>query len=347
MTDEITARKRQQLHLAGHDTRADRGRAHFERVRLSHRALPEVDLDQVDTGVRVLGKDLSFPLMLTGITGGADDELQAVNQRLAEAAQRTGVALGLGSQRVMLQNPAAAASFRLREHAPDVLLCANLGAIQLNHGMGARECQAVIDAAGADALCLHVNPLQEAVQLGGNTAFADLARRLGEVVPELSRPVILKEVGCGISPADAKLAMAAGIRCLDVAGAGGTSFSRIEAARNHDAAQAADAHLGAAFEDWGIPTPDALLRLRPWCRDLTLFASGGIRNGIDMAKAIVLGARVCGVAGPLVQPAMSSTGAVVDVIERLRREFTTAMFLLGAATVDDLHANDSLLLETS
>lgn len=342
MTDRVTRRKLEHLAVLRRDPETDRGRQHFERVRLVHRALPELDRAAVDPAVTIMGRRLSFPLLIAAMTGGDAAALARINRNLARAAQATGVGLAVGSQRAMFASPAARRSFALRPLAPDCLLLANLGAVQLNCGFGLAECQAAVDVLQADGLCLHLNPLQEAIQAGGDVNFAGLARRLGVVARGLSCPVVLKEVGCGLAPADVALAYAQGIRYFDVAGAGGTSWSRLEQQRAGGRARGDE--LGFRFQDWGLPTPTALRLLRPWRRKATLFASGGLRSGIDLAKALVLGARLGGIAGPLLEPARESAAAVAAAIERLRREFVTAMFLLGARTVADLWANDALLL---
>jgi isopentenyl-diphosphate delta-isomerase len=219
------------------------------------------------------------------------------------------------------------------------VLLANLGAVQLNLGMGLAECREAVDVLGADALCLHLNPLQEAVQPEGDTRFRGLAARIAAVAAGLPVPVIAKEVGCGLSPADAQRLLDAGVRYVDVAGRGGTSWSRIEHHR-----QRADS-LGLAFQDWGVPTPVALRRLRALRDRLVLIASGGIRDGLDMVKSMVLGASLCGVAAPFLAPARESAEAVIAVIARLRREFVTAMFLLGVRDVAGLVGNESLLVD--
>jgi isopentenyl-diphosphate delta-isomerase len=339
--DPTNVRKIEHLDIVGRDREVDRRGGHFDRVHLTHRALPEIDLADVDPATTFLGKRLSFPLLISCMTGGDHDVIRTINRNLAIAAQASGVAMGVGSQRVMFTTPAARASFALREHAPDAVLLGNLGAVQLNLGMGLRECREAVDVLRADALCLHLNPLQEAVQPEGDTRFGGLAHRIGEVARALGVPVIVKEVGAGLSPADAALVAEAGVRYVDVAGSGGTSWSRIEHHR-----QPADG-LGLAFQDWGVPTPIALRRLRPLRDRLVLIASGGIRNGIDMVKSMVLGASLCGLAAPFLAPARESADAVIGVIQRLRREFVTAMFLLGVRDVAALVGNDALLLEES
>ncbi|HKL21052.1 MAG TPA: type 2 isopentenyl-diphosphate Delta-isomerase, partial [Tichowtungia sp.] len=251
-------------------------------------------------------------------------------------AEAERVAMGVGSQRIMFNDPEAAASFDLRDAAPTAPLFANIGAVQLNYGVTMDQIRSAMDVLKADALILHLNPLQEAVQPEGDTDFSNLCKSLGELVQNVDSPIIIKEVGAGISREDAELLIQAGAKIIDVAGAGGTSWSRIEAARCDDPA------LGELFQDWGIPAPQALRDLADL--DITLIASGGIRNGIDMAKAMVLGASLCGMARPLLTPAMESVDAVRAVIQRIKKEFSTAMFLLGTENVEELQGNTGLLV---
>jgi isopentenyl-diphosphate delta-isomerase len=342
MDSSTNNRKLQHIRIVQSDLGVDRRKLYFDGVLLRHRALPEINLADVDPSVEFLGKRLSFPLMITSMTGGDHEILRRVNRNLARAAEATGVAMAVGSQRVMFSNPSARDSFELREVAPTTVLCANLGAVQLNYGFGIQECRRAVEVLAADALCLHLNPLQEAVQPEGDTNFAGLAEKIGLVARELEVPVILKEVGSGMSAPDVELALRAGIRIVDVAGAGGTSWSRVEHHRRRDSAAEG---LGLVFQDWGIPTPLALWLLRPYRDRLQLIASGGIRTGLDMAKAIVLGASLCGMASPFLEPALESAERVIKKIERLKREFVTAMFLLGVAKVAEMRGNDSLLLE--
>lgn len=323
------------------DPETDRRKFYFDNVRLTHRALPELDLHSIDPSVEFMGKTLSFPLVISSMTGGDHKLLRTINKNLAVAAEETGVAMGVGSQRVMFSHPEARKSFELRDYAPTALLFANLGAVQLNNGFTTQMCREAVDAVGANALCLHLNPLQEAVQPAGNTNFAGLAERIGDVAEHLGVPVVLKEVGAGLSPGDVRLAMDHGIRYIDVAGTGGTSWSRIE----HRAFEGRKDKMGLLFQDWGIPTPEALMALKPYRSRLTLIASGGIRSGIDMAKAMVLGASLCGVAAPFLRPAMESAKKVAEIIEALKREFTTAMFLLGMDRAAKLVGNEGLLLK--
>ena len=341
MKDRTNARKWEHIAILGRDPATDRQRHYFDEVLLTHRALPELDMAAVDPSATFLGKRLSFPLLISSMTGGDHASVRTINRRLAEAAEAEGVAMAVGSQRVMFTHPAARASFDLRRFAPTASLCANLGAVQLNHGFGEREARAAIDVLEADGLFLHLNPLQEAVQPEGDTAFGGLAARIGALARRLPVPVLAKEVGAGLSRPDADRLVRAGIRHLDTAGSGGTSWSRIEAHRHGGADGAA---LGVRFQDWGLPTPLSLLRLSTLRhKGVYLIASGGIRSGLDMAKAVVLGASLCGLAAPFLAPAQRSARAVRAVIQRLRREYVTAMFLLGQRTTRGMTGKTGLV----
>jgi len=348
---QLEKRKADHVRIVAEDASMDRRKFYFDEIRLTHRALPEIDLADIDPSIEFMGKKLSFPFLISSMTGGGDQLLKKINLNLAEAAEAEGVAMAVGSQRILFDDPAAASSFDLRGVAPTTLLFANLGAVQLNYGMTTDHIRSAMDVLNADALILHLNPLQEAIQPEGDTDFSNVWKKIADVVQGLEKirvqappafqglekPVIVKEVGAGISKADAELLIKAGVKMIDVAGAGGTLWSRIESARCDDPA------LGELFQDWGIPTPDALKALAPL--DVTLIASGGIRNGIDMAKAMILGASLCGIARPFLDPAMESADAVRKVIQRIKKEFVTTMFLLGARTVDDLKGHEELILK--
>lgn len=326
-------RKVQHIRIIEHDAHADRAKGYFDAIRLTHRALPECSLKEVDPSITFMGKRLSFPLLISSMTGGDHELLRTVNRNLALVAESEGVAMAVGSQRVMFDNPEARSSFALRRYAPGTLLFANLGAIQLNYGFGVAQCREAVEAVGADALYLHLNPLQEAVQPEGDTDFSDLAARIGKMASGTGVPVAVKEVGAGISPADAMRLVEVGIRYIDVAGCGGLSWSRIEQHRRDE--ERPDG-LGLLFQDWGIPTPQALAALAPLRNRVTLIASGGVRSGLDMAKAMVLGASLCGLASPFLKPAMASADCVAQEIRRLKNEFQTALFLLGARSAQDI-----------
>ncbi len=340
MADQTNERKIEHILAIESDPQTDRERYYFDRIRLLHRALPELDLAAVDPATTFMGKRLSFPLLISSMTGGDHELVKTINRNLAIAAEQTGVALAVGSQRVMFSSPEARDSFALRPYAPTTLLLGNIGAVQLNYGLTLAQAEAAVACLGADGLYLHLNPLQEAIQPEGDTNFAGLQQKIGQLAAGLSVPLLLKEVGCGLAPADIERGLAAGVRYFDVAGSGGTSWSRIEHHRRKD-----DSDLGLRFQDWGIPTPQALRLAEPYQDRAVLVASGGLRDGIDMVKSVILGASLCGMAAPLLKPAMASADAVVAVIERMRREFVVAMFLLGAPDIPSLFRNRALILE--
>jgi isopentenyl-diphosphate delta-isomerase len=283
MNDQTNRRKREHIEVIRRDEGVERNGHFFDAIQLQHRAMPEINLQDVDPSVEVMGKRLSFPLLISSMTGGDDALVAKVNQHLAEAAQITGVAMGVGSQRVMLEDAQARASFDLRRYAPDVLLFANMGAIQLNNGMGSEQLQQAIDVLSADAIFLHLNPLQEAVQPEGDTNFANLAEAIGHAQTQLNVPIVLKEVGAGLSVADIELGLRYGIQWFDVAGRGGTSWARIEQQRRKDAHT-----LGFTLQDWGIPTPLAMRNARPYMQQANFMASGGLRNGLDLLKIVII-----------------------------------------------------------
>jgi isopentenyl-diphosphate delta-isomerase len=337
--EPIHQRKIEHINIVSDDHAIDRRQHYFDRIHLTHRALPELNLADVNPATTFLGKKLTFPLLISSMTGGADEELIKINRNLATAAEAEGVALAVGSQRVFFSDEAARESFELRDFAPSTVLLGNLGAVQLNYEMGFADCEAAVRLLGADGLYLHLNPLQEAVQPEGDTDFSGLSPKIAMIVQRLKCPVIVKEVGAGISAVDVEHLLSAGVKYVDLAGSGGTSWSMVESRRSEDPA------LGELFSDWGIPTPLALRQMKPYRHELTLIASGGIRSGIDMAKAMVLGASMCGMARPFLDPARESADAVRGVIRRIKREFVTAMFLLGMGTIENLTGNEELLLD--
>jgi isopentenyl-diphosphate delta-isomerase len=304
----------------------------LERYRFMHQALPELDLRDVDSTISLFGKTLSAPIVISSMTGGTDTALR-LNQRLAEAAQTHKIAMGLGSQRAGIRNPDVAYTYRVRDIAPDILLLGNLGAVQFNYGYGVEECQRAVDMIEADALILHFNVLQEAVQPEGDTNFAGLLARVEDVCRKLPVPVIAKEVGWGFSEQNARDLANAGVAAIDVAGSGGTSWSEVE---YHRAPTAFHARVAAAFADWGIPTADGIRYAVSGAPDLPVIASGGLRDGIDIAKSIALGALAGGLAGPFLKAADQSVEAVDQLIRELTAQLRIAMLCSGARTVADL-----------
>jgi isopentenyl-diphosphate delta-isomerase len=312
--------------------------AGFDDYRFVHRALPEIDLDDVDLGSRFLGRAVGAPLLVSCMTGGTE-QAGIINARLARVAQSRGLAMGLGSCRVLLEQPDVLPTFDVRPVAPDVPLLANLGAVQLNLGVGVEECRYLMRTLRADALVLHLNPLQEALQPAGNTMFAGLLARIETVCTELGAPVIVKEVGWGIADDLVAQLFDAGVTAVDVAGAGGTSWSEVERHRIDDPVRA---RVAGAFGGWGIPTTTALIGARHAVPDGTIIASGGVRNGTDIAKALTLGADSVGVAGPLVRAAAAGDAALEETVAVMLEELRLVMFCVGASHVGALWSDARL-----
>ena len=312
----------------------------LEHYRFVHQALPEINLGDVDTSLDLWGRKLHVPLLMSSMTGGAP-RAGEINRNLAIAAQRLGIALGVGSQRAALQNPELVPTYQVRLYAPDILIFANLGAVQLNYRYGIDECRRAVDMIEADALILHLNALQEAVQPEGDTNFAGLVGKIAQVCSQIAVPIIVKEVGWGISPDAARMLWEAGVAAIDVAGAGGTSWTQVEA---HRIPTERGRLVAEAFAGWGIPTAESLQGARTVMPEgRKLFASGGIRNGIDAAKAIALGADLTGIARPFLKAAAISEEAVIELGEVLREQMRVAMFAIGAPNLDALWSTPHLL----
>jgi isopentenyl-diphosphate Delta-isomerase len=299
----------------------------LERFQLIHEALPELDLNAVDTSITLFGKRMSAPVLISSMTGGTEAAGE-INQRLAEAAQACGVAMGVGSQRMAFEDPGQIPTYSItRKAAPDILLFANLGAVQLNNGYGLNECRSAVDMIQADALILHLNPLQEAVQRGGDTNFSGLARKIEALCKKLEVPLIIKEVGWGISEKTAKTLSECGVSAIDVAGAGGTSWSQVEM---HRAPDEFTRRLAATFIEWGIPTADSIINVKKVAPDMMVFASGGLRDGLDIAKCLALGAAIGGMAGPFLKAAAISGEKAIEMIQLTKRQIQVSMFAAGA-----------------
>lgn len=304
----------------------------LEQIHFVHEALPELDLDEVDTSLSLFGKQLQAPILVSSMTGGTEDAGD-INMRLAKAAQACGLAMGIGSQRAAIERPGTAATFQVRRVAPDILLFANLGAVQLNYGYGLEECQRAVEMVEADALYLHLNPLQEAVQHGGDVNWKGLAKKIEDICKKLEVPVIAKEVGWGISERTAKILAECGVAAIDVAGAGGISWSRVEMYRAPDEFLR---KLAATFVGWGIPTADSISAVRKVAPGMTVFASGGLKDGLDIAKCVALGAALGGMAGQFLKAAAVSTENAIEMMKLTRRQIQVAMFCAGVGKLDAL-----------
>lgn len=304
----------------------------FEQYRFIHQALPELDLTAIDLSASLFGKTLRGPFIISSMTGGAE-ALERINMTLAEAAQLAGIGMGVGSQRAAISNPDLAYTYQVRKAAPDIVLFANLGAIQLNYGYGVEECRRAVEMIEADALILHLNVLQESVQPEGDTNWRGLLGKIADVCRQLHVPVIGKEVGWGISEETARQLAEAGVAAIDVAGAGGTSWSEVE---RHRAPTAYLRRVASAFIDWGIPTADSIQMVQRGAPGLPIIASGGMRDGIDAAKAIALGATATAMASPYLKRAVEGVDAVVEEIEIISQQLRVAMMGIGAGNIEAL-----------
>jgi isopentenyl-diphosphate Delta-isomerase len=312
----------------------------FEEYSLEHSALPELDLSDVDLSTMFLGRRLRAPLLISCMTGGVA-EAEPVNNALAEAAEELRIAIGLGSARVLLERPDATAGFLVRRRCPSVPLLANIGAVQLNRGVGVDECRRIVECIEADALVLHLNALQEALQREGDTCFGGLLKRIERVARDVGVPVVAKEVGWGIDAATVGALLDAGVAAVDLAGAGGTSWSEVE---RHRLGGGAAARVAAAFAGWGIPTARALAAARADRPDATLIASGGLRGGLDATLALALGADLVGAAGPFLRAAASGGAeAVVEIAREWIEVVRLAMFCTGSRDLHALRATPRLL----
>ncbi|SFE15495.1 isopentenyl-diphosphate delta-isomerase [Lentibacillus persicus] len=304
----------------------------LEGISFIHNALPEINFADIDTGTRFLNKSLNAPFLVSSMTGGSE-LASKINANLAKAAEEKGWAVALGSTRALLESDAHQESFLIRKHAPSVPLIANIGAVQLNYGYGAEECQRIVDLTGADSIVLHFNPLQEAVQDGGDLNFENLLPKIEKVCSSVDVPVGAKEVGFGIDGTIAKKLYEAGIAYIDVAGAGGTSWSQVEKLRSNDPLKKAAAE---AFNNWGIPTKDCIVSVRSALDDVPLVSSGGMKTGMDAAKALTIGADVIGFARKLLEAATESDKQVIETMDQIELELKMTMFGVGARTLDEL-----------
>lgn len=304
----------------------------LEEYHFIHQALPELDLQRISLETQLFGKALAAPILISSMTGGTS-EARELNHRLAFTAQEFGFAMGVGSQRAGIVHQDLESTFRVRDVAPDILLFANLGAIQLNRGYAVAECQRAVEMIEADGLILHLNPLQEALQPEGETNFSGLIHQIERVCTSLDVPVVVKEVGWGISETAARLLMDAGVSAIDVAGAGGTSWSQVEM---HRIADPYLAQVAAAFRSWGLPTAESILSVRRVSSDLPLIASGGIKDGVEAAKCLALGADLCGLAGHFLKAAAVSLEDTQKTAAMLVQQLRIAMFSAGASSLAEL-----------
>jgi isopentenyl-diphosphate delta-isomerase len=310
----------------------------LECVRFVHDALPELSLDDIDPSCHVLGKRLRAPVLIAAMTGGTD-RAERINRELAAIAEERGYAFGLGSQRAMLSRPETRSSYDVRAVAPTALLLGNIGGVQAA-AMSTEAVREIAESIGADALCVHLNPAMEVVQAEGDRDFRGVLDALARLSAELPFPVIAKETGCGLSASVARRLAGAGVRHVDVSGAGGTSWVAVEAARAAGSQRA----LGDRFREWGIPTAASLALVEP-VGFRTVFATGGISHGLDVARAVALGASAAGVARAALQALERGGRAGAEAFfAQIEAELRTAMLLTGARTLAELRRAPRLIV---
>jgi len=334
MPDNTNIQKRKADHISinlNHDVESSLKNG-LEAFHFQHNALPDINFKDVDCTTEIFGRKLEIPLLISSMTGGTEQARQ-INRSLAGAAQCYHLAMGVGSQRVGIEQPELMDTFKVREIAPDILLFANLGAIQLNYTYSIEHCQAAVDTLEADALILHLNALQEALMNDGNTDFKGLLGKIEQVCKQLPVPVVVKEVGWGISAEIAKRLVDVGVRGIDVAGAGGTSWSEVE---KHRSPTEIGRQTAAAFKGWGLPTAQALQEVHNALPEAMLIASGGIRDGVEGAKCLALGADLVGMARPFLQAVSESEDALDERIAIFKRQLRVSMFAVSAENLAEL-----------
>ena len=325
------------------DVEAKKVTTGFEDIFLIHRALPELNLEEIDLSTEVFGHNFSAPIMISSITGGAEEALK-INASIAEAVEELGLGMGVGSQRAAIENPKLRRTYTIaRKKAPNAFLAANIGAPQIIRDYTIREVEKAVEMIDADALIIHLNPLQEAVQPEGEAFYSGALEKIREISDSLNVPVIAKETGAGIAAEDAKKLKEAGVAGIDIAGAGGTSWAAVECYRASQRGDYFAEEVGKEFWDWGIPTAVSVVEVVQSV-NLPVIASGGVRSGLDIAKALGLGADLAGFALPLLRPAMKNSEKVKEKIEIILHQLKTSMFLVGAGSTERLKETPLLVL---
>jgi isopentenyl-diphosphate delta-isomerase len=331
MAEKTEKRKAEHIRIClEQKAQARKATAGFEDIQLIHRALPEVDRQKISLSASFLGKQLSAPLIVGAMTGGTE-EATKINASIAEAVEKLGLGMGVGSQRAAIEDKKLEKTYTIaRKKAPTAFLIANIGGVQLVHGYGLKEVKEVVEMIDADAVAVHLNAMQEAVQPEGQTSFKGVLAKIGEIAGELDKPVIVKETGCGISAEDAKALEAAGVKAIDVGGVGGTSFAAVEYYRSIN-----QNNMGEIFWDWGIPTAVSLIETVQTVK-IPVIASGGVRSGLDIAKSLALNASLASISQPVLEVAVKGTKETEELLSCLIDELRNALFLVGAKNLESL-----------
>ena len=340
----IKKRKTDHIYIClNEDVEAKKITTGFEDIFFIHRALPELNLEEIDLTTEVFGYKFSAPIMISSITGGAEEAIK-INASIAEAIEELGLGMGVGSQRAALENPNLRRTYTIvRKKAPNAFLAANIGASQIIRDYGIKELEKIVEMIEADALIIHLNPLQEAIQPEGEAFYLGALRKIRQIAESLDVPIIVKETGAGISAEDAKKLEEAGVAGIDVAGAGGTSWAAVEWYRAHQRGDHLAEEVGKEFWDWGIPTAASVIEVAQSV-DIPIIASGGVRSGLDIAKAIGLGADLAGFALPILEPAVKGSEKVKEKIKIVIQQLRTSMFLVGACSIERLKGTPLVVL---
>ena len=330
MAEKTEKRKADHIRICLEEkAQARKATAGFEDIQLVHRALPEIDKQEINLSTTFLGKKFNAPLIVGAMTGGTEEATQ-INASIAEAVEKLGLGMGVGSQRAAIEDQKLEKTYAVaRKKAPSAFLIANIGGVQLVHGYGLKEVKKVIEMIDADAVAVHLNALQEAVQPEGQTNFKGVLAKISEIARGLDVPVIVKETGCGISAEDAKALEASGVKAIDVGGVGGTSFAAVEYYRSTTNS------LGEVFWDWGIPTSVSLIETVQTVK-VPVVASGGVRSGMDIAKSLALNANLASIAQPVLGAAVKGASETEEVLSCLIEELRNVMFLVGAENLESL-----------
>jgi isopentenyl-diphosphate delta-isomerase len=336
MAEETGKRKVEHIRIClDEKAQAKKVTSGFEDIQLVHRALPEINKSKVNLSTKFLGKKFNAPIIVGAMTGGAEEAIK-INTSIAEAVEKLGLGMGLGSQRAAIEDKSLEKTYRIaREKAPKAFLIANVGGVQLVHGYGLKEVKRIVEMIDADAVAIHLNALQEAVQPEGQTNFKGVLAKIIEIAGGIDQPVIVKETGAGISAEDAKALEKAGVKAIDIGGVGGTSFAAVEYYRAPKKDGETQQFIGEALWDWGIPTTVSLIEASQTVK-IPLIASGGVRSGTDIAKALALNASLASIVQPILQTAVKGTKETEQKLSNLIEELRNVMFLIGAEKIADL-----------
>ena len=344
MAERTRRRKAEHIGISlNYNVQAREATTGFEDVQFVHRALPEIDKQQIDLSTTVFGHRFAAPLIVGAITGGTL-EATKINATIAEAVEELGLGMGVGSQRAALEDKNFEESFAVaRKKAPTAFLVANIGGVQLVNGIGLNKVRRAMEMVDADALAIHLNALQETAQPEGQTNFAGILENVTRIVEEVEKPVIAKETGAGISAEEAKKLETAGVKGIDVSGAGGTSWAAVEYFRARELRDASRERLGSLFWDWGIPTAVSIVEASQTV-SIPIIASGGVRSGVDVAKSLTLGSSLASLSQPMLRTAVKGTQETRDALSLLMDELRNAMFLTGAASIEALQSVPAVLM---